>query len=970
MLIMALASGCASRKRKGETGAFGRFYHNMTAKYNGYFNANELLKESITSLEGQHNDNYTKLLEVYPYSATDNPKSVAGDLDKAIEKVTTVATLHEPSHWVDDCYLLMGKAQYLKQDYELAQETFEYFEEEFDPNNPNGRLYDKNKRKKNKEEKKKLGKEQKEDEKKAKEKEREDAKKKREREKDAKKKQKDAKKKEREKAKKDRNKKKRSKVKKTEEKPKVEEKKETAVVSTTPKTTPKKTTTTPEAKKKEKPKAEGGGLFGHRPAFHEGVLWLAKTYTERQNFFSADYLLNKLENEYPVSDEVKRDVDPARAHMLIKQKKYNEAIGALEKAIVSADDKTARARYAYIIGQIHQQNGDYKNALDAFERVDDHKPGFVMEFNAKLNTEKIGWQAGRESKEEVLGRLDKMLGENKYSDHYGQIHYTRGEIYLKSGDKELAIEEFRKALANSENGGVGRVETYYSLATLYYEAEDYVEAKTYYDSTLQVMNKTDERHTKVSVFANSLTDIAKNISIITDQDSLLSVAAMSESDQREYAILVLEKRRASGKKAGKEKKGSRKGTARRSKRPGVFSTFFAYNPAMKKRGETTFQKRWGDRQLEDNWRLSSKASGDLIDDEDLAAVDESTGFSESEINAVIRELPGNGPKAEEANNKIKSALYDLGVLYRDRIQNFKKSIEVLEELQTRYPESEHELDALYYLYLSNVDLNNTSRASHYKNLIATKYPNSEYAKVLTDPDYLKNLMAEEKRLDLFYDNTYESFLDGEYTLVLTRIEDAKTKFGATNDLMPKFDLLGAMCLGNTKGEEDYVTALRDVSTKYPNSPESTRAKEIIRFLKGDAEAFDKTLFEEEGQKFSYEPDKLHYVILVIYEATTARINDAKISISSFNKKYHKLSKLKLTDIYLNVEDKSKVVLIRKFSNAEKAMNYIESVDKNQSDFVDSKKVQYDIYPVSQKNYREIIKMKTSKSYGEYFKANY
>ena len=140
-LLVFSVFACTTQKRKGETSKLGKMYHNTTAKYNGYFNANELVEASILSLKQLHESNYSSILPVYDYVAVDNPSSVADDLDKAIEKVTTVTALHEESHWVDDCYVLMGKAQYLKQDFESAQETLEYFEEQFDPKNPYGRNY-------------------------------------------------------------------------------------------------------------------------------------------------------------------------------------------------------------------------------------------------------------------------------------------------------------------------------------------------------------------------------------------------------------------------------------------------------------------------------------------------------------------------------------------------------------------------------------------------------------------------------------------------------------------------------------------------------------------------------------------------------------------------------------------------------------------------------------------------------------
>ncbi|HPQ21203.1 MAG TPA: hypothetical protein PK147_05095, partial [Saprospiraceae bacterium] len=85
----------------------------MTSKYNGIFNANELYKEKLDYMRNIHQDNYTQILPVYDYVAVADPKSIASDMDVVIEKVTTVAALHEAGDYVDDCYVMMAKAQFL-----------------------------------------------------------------------------------------------------------------------------------------------------------------------------------------------------------------------------------------------------------------------------------------------------------------------------------------------------------------------------------------------------------------------------------------------------------------------------------------------------------------------------------------------------------------------------------------------------------------------------------------------------------------------------------------------------------------------------------------------------------------------------------------------------------------------------------------------------------------------------------------
>ena len=134
LLAVGLLSSCVTKKSRSEQSKIGQLYHNMTAKYNGWFNANELLEASILKLEEQHVDNYNEILPIYEYAAVENADAVKPDLDEAIKKVSVVVTLHEYSDWADDCYLLIGQAEYLKRDYEAAENALEFYMDEFQPN--------------------------------------------------------------------------------------------------------------------------------------------------------------------------------------------------------------------------------------------------------------------------------------------------------------------------------------------------------------------------------------------------------------------------------------------------------------------------------------------------------------------------------------------------------------------------------------------------------------------------------------------------------------------------------------------------------------------------------------------------------------------------------------------------------------------------------------------------------------------
>ncbi len=129
VLLVFIFAACASKRKRDEAKGLRKAYYNVTAKYNGYFNANVLINESIKKLEGLHRDNYNKVLDVYPYVDVQNFSSVTPDLDKAIEKLAVVATVRRASDWTDDSYLQIGKAQYLKHQYQAAEEAFLYLTE-------------------------------------------------------------------------------------------------------------------------------------------------------------------------------------------------------------------------------------------------------------------------------------------------------------------------------------------------------------------------------------------------------------------------------------------------------------------------------------------------------------------------------------------------------------------------------------------------------------------------------------------------------------------------------------------------------------------------------------------------------------------------------------------------------------------------------------------------------------------------
>ena len=76
-------------------------------------------------------------------------------------------------------------------------------------------------------------------------------------------------------------------------------------------------------------------------------------------------------------------------------------------------------------------------------------------------------------------------------------------------------------------------------------------------------------------------------------------------------------------------------------------------------------------------------------------------------------------------------------------------------MHTRFGPTKHELESYYYLVLNYRDVNNKEKAEEYSAKLIRKYPESSYAKILSDPDYIASLNKEASKIDTYYEETYK-----------------------------------------------------------------------------------------------------------------------------------------------------------------------------------------------------------------------
>lgn len=730
----------------------------------------------------------------------------------------------------------------------------------------------------------------------------------------------------------------------------------------------------------------------HRPAWQEGMLWLARTYIERGRRTEAHRILSQMIESPATYDDLRKEVALALAWLYLKEDKPAEALPWIDEAIGRTRRGPEKARYLFIKGQLLERLGRNAEAASAFEQVTRSGATYDMVFNARLNLQLMRWRTGQATAEAVLEELERMLKDDKNTDFQDRIYYTMARIALDSGDREQAVAWLEKSIETSTKDEAQKAESYLMLADLYFEAGNYVEAKSAYDAALQSLNVHHPRYLEVKRLAENLTEIAKYLETIQLQDSLLAISRMSEAEKLELARQIRQQQEearrkallagAAGKQTGINKNNPRAGgvamagSARAIPVAGAgTSSFFAYDDRAVRKGMRDFQRVWGDRPLVDNWRLSSKIKG--LQGEAGAAGEEeiAVNVTEEDLSSILADVPDTEEEIQKAHAAIMEAMFKLGGLYRDKLQANDKAAETLEELLRRYPDNPYKLDALYLLYLTYTDMGNLAKANEIKGRIVEQYPNSNYARLLTDPNYARSFQDKEAQVEQFYAETYALFEQKQYAEVIRRVDEVGPKFGSKHDLMPRFALLKAMSLGAVEGREAYVKALKDLIGRYPDTPEAVRAREILRLL-GEKVGKAPIATTAEGKKaledspFTYEEGKLHYVIVVFEPGV--KLTQAKANIADYNSKYHSLDKLRISNIYLGPPTdptKLPLIVIRRFPNKEKAMAYYEGVMANKDEFV-KQEVPFEVYPITQNNYREILKRKSLDGYREFFEAYY
>ncbi|MEZ4977904.1 MAG: hypothetical protein R2772_01270 [Chitinophagales bacterium] len=571
----------------------------------------------------------------------------------------------------------------------------------------------------------------------------------------------------------------------------------------------------------------------HEASKSEALVWLVKAFASNQDYADAEAVLTYTRGDQSFIRNYDKDLELANAFLYLEQNQYEEAIPYLESAVEKIKKQKNKTRYQFILGQLHEETKHKAIAADYYKKSMKANSNFDMIFYAKLKLIQMS-RGGNYNSTEAEKLLAKMLKDSKNRDFYDQLYYEKALLALDDQDREAAKKYFHKSIAvstsNSEQKGI----SYLALANMNYEEEAYAKSQALYDSSLALLSTEHPEYELASNRSKVLNELVMQLNTIALNDSLLTLANIPSTELEAYLYkMAVDEIDAQIKLEEKNKQAdllalSNTSTSGKSDK----NAWYFYSDASRNSGYKKFKQKWGDIALEDNWRRSDK-SADNSNPELANDTQEDAYFSkiDSRYEEMLAAIPKTSEQKKALENAIIDAYYEGAVVYKVGLENLPKSIEMFETLNKRFPSNLYEPENLYQLYILYAELDNQAKAKKCKEDLLNKYPNSEFAAYIKNPESISK-EEDKSALENYYQSAYDLYESEDYDACILKCEDANQVF-PDNEIQAKFDLLKAMCIGGKKLLEPFMSSLEYVVITHNASPEKEKAEEILAYLRGE-----------------------------------------------------------------------------------------------------------------------------------------
>ena len=586
----------------------------------------------------------------------------------------------------------------------------------------------------------------------------------------------------------------------------------------------------------------------------EARIWQARAYGEMDWMHEAWQAFDQIK-ENDVVKRLNSDYAEVKAFLLMKDNNYKEAIPYLQLATKKENNKHLSSRFNYVLGQLYLDQNQADKAAQSFKLSVRQSQNYQMEFNARL----MMLQCNTDNWEKNVSKLKRMAKNYNNKDYKDQIYTIVGNIYLSHKDTTKAIEAYKTAIEESTRGGVEKAAVLITLGDLYYSQKDYINAHPCYQEAAGIIKTEHPEYKRVTLLSETLGELAVNYTAVELQDSLQHLSTLTEEEQLKIVEKIIEEVKAEEEEAARLAKEAETKGFEESVRPsmsvptlGGTKDWYFYNQQLKTAGAQQFKQKWGKRVLEDNWRRSNKVSTASNMNEGLGMGNEELDEDGNPIATneqkeddgvpphhkpefYLSQIPKDSAAIAASNVAIAEALYAMAVIYDEKLNDLPMSLETYREFQRRFAKDSRELESYYASYRICGKLDDKEGQEAYRQKIVTEYPESKYAAVLSQPDYLERTKEMLMMQDSLYADTYAAYSKGEFKTVFANYNNMATNYSMSS-LMPKFAFLNALSIGKTQKEEPFYQALTELVEKYPQSDVTPMCKDILALMSQGLEA--------------------------------------------------------------------------------------------------------------------------------------
>ena len=551
----------------------------------------------------------------------------------------------------------------------------------------------------------------------------------------------------------------------------------------------------------------------------------------------------------------------AFADYYIKAQQPEEAIPYLAKA-VKGFKGNEKVRMSFLLGQLYEDVGDKHNAYLAYKQAgSSNSSTYRTKFNARIKQSAVYEGANIASEVKALKRMTRY---DRNKDYLDQIYYAIGNLYYSHGDVLSAIENYRLAAEKSTRNGVDKAISQLTLGGIYFDRRQYDEAQVCYAEGIPLVNEDYPNYKLLKKRSDVLDELAVYSQNVTLQDSLLRLAAMTPEQQKAIIAKIIEELKKKEKEeaeeqaraaylAEQESKGSRIGDSKNS--PSSYSmntdnSWYFYNNAAKQAGKTQFQKLWGSRKLEDNWRRHNKSTFSFEDEEadsamaalaDSVMIDANGDTIKIDVEALkraedphyeefyLKQIPKTEEDIMSAHEIIQEGLYNMGIILKDKMEDYDAAAYEFNQLLERYPDNTYRLDVYYNMYMMYMRNNQEADAQPYRDSILTQFPESKYGMAMQDPNYLENLKNMNRDQEQMYEAAYANYLANNHAGVHEAYAEMMRKYPLSK-IMPKFMFIDALSYLTEKDHDKFKEVLKDMLQRYPQTDITPTASEIVKQL--------------------------------------------------------------------------------------------------------------------------------------------